>query len=146
DLPVAPNFFLEVKGPDGSLSIVSRQACYDGALGARGIHTLQSYGTVEPRYDNKAYTLTSIYHGGSLKIDPDTFRQGAAAYRNGRDWTKQQRDQAITQANEKVAGLGIAASPQSDVFGLSFPSEASAIEATSQETIKNLSSHAQSLD
>ncbi|KAH6976808.1 hypothetical protein EDB80DRAFT_757450 [Ilyonectria destructans] len=161
----------DVKGPDGSLPVASRQACYDGALGARGIHSLQSYGTLEPHYDNKAYTLTSIYHGGTLKVyashpiglptsgaqpgfvmtqlnswsltgNAQAFREGVAAYRNGRDWTKQQRDQAITQANEKVAGLGIAASPQSDVFGLGFASEASAIEATSQETIKNLSSHA----
>lgn len=46
-LPVAPNFFLHVKGPDGSLSVASRQACYDGALGARGIHSLQSYGQSE---------------------------------------------------------------------------------------------------
>lgn len=45
DLPIALNFFLEVKGPDGSLSVPSRQACYDGDLVARGIHSLQSYGT-----------------------------------------------------------------------------------------------------
>ncbi|KAI0187943.1 hypothetical protein F4808DRAFT_466292 [Astrocystis sublimbata] len=38
DLPVAPNFFLAAKGPDGSLAVVERQACYDGALG--GIRSL----------------------------------------------------------------------------------------------------------
>ncbi|RDA87201.1 hypothetical protein CP532_2529 [Ophiocordyceps camponoti-leonardi (nom. inval.)] len=55
-LPVVPNFFLHVEGPDGSLSVASRQACYDGALGARGIHALQSYGRPEEEhYDNKAY-------------------------------------------------------------------------------------------
>ncbi|EAS27460.3 uncharacterized protein CIMG_10065 [Coccidioides immitis RS] len=43
DLPMAPNFFLEAKGPDGSLAVATRQACYDGALGARGMHSLQSY-------------------------------------------------------------------------------------------------------
>ncbi|KMU75350.1 hypothetical protein CISG_04769 [Coccidioides immitis RMSCC 3703] len=42
DLPMAPNF-LEAKGPDGSLAVATRQACYDGALGARGMHSLQSY-------------------------------------------------------------------------------------------------------
>jgi hypothetical protein len=44
DLPIVPNFFLEVKGPDGSVAVARRQACYDGALGARGMHELQAYG------------------------------------------------------------------------------------------------------
>ncbi|KAF5019180.1 hypothetical protein F66182_8830 [Fusarium sp. NRRL 66182] len=131
DLPIAPNFFLAVKGPDGSLSVASRQACYDGALGARGILSLQSYGHSEEQLDNNAYTLTSIYHGGQLKIhtthaippstpngkpeyvmtlvkawvltsDMDAFREGVAAFRNGRDWAMQQRDDVIKQANEKA--------------------------------------------
>ncbi|OAX78537.1 hypothetical protein ACJ72_07154 [Emergomyces africanus] len=129
DLPMAPNFFLEAKGPDGSLAVVTRQACYDGALSARGIHALQSY-RQEPVYDNNAYTLTSTYHGGTLKLytthisqsdDPDyhheyfmtqvkgwsltsdveTFRQGASAYRNARDWAKEKRDEFIRTANER---------------------------------------------
>jgi hypothetical protein len=37
DISIMPNFFLEAKGPDGSLAVAGRQACYDGALGARGI-------------------------------------------------------------------------------------------------------------
>ncbi|EEQ89659.2 uncharacterized protein BDCG_04779 [Blastomyces dermatitidis ER-3] len=110
DLPMMPNFFLEVKGPDGSLAVTTRQACYNGALGARGMHTLQSY-QQEPTYNNNGYTLTSTYHGGTLKLytthvsksdNPDSrpeyfmtqlrsfaltdtseaFRQGASAYRN----------------------------------------------------------------
>ncbi|EQL32384.1 hypothetical protein BDFG_05400 [Blastomyces dermatitidis ATCC 26199] len=40
DLPMLANFFLEAKGPDGSLAVTTRQSYYDGALGARGIHTL----------------------------------------------------------------------------------------------------------
>jgi hypothetical protein len=43
DLPIAPNFFLAAKGPDGSAAVAKRQACYDGALGERGMHSLQSY-------------------------------------------------------------------------------------------------------
>ena len=66
--PAAPNFFLEVKGPDGSAAIKTRQACYDGAIGARGIHALQGYGQAEPIYDNKAYTFSSTYHDGTLKM------------------------------------------------------------------------------
>lgn len=129
DLPIAPNFFLAAKGPDGSLAVAGRQACYDGALGARGMHSLQTYKQLEPVYDNRAYTVTSIYHGGTLKMytshpaqstgpesrieycttqlntwgltgNLDSFRQGATAFRNARDWAKEQRDKAIAQANE----------------------------------------------
>ena len=110
DLPIAANFFLATKGPDGSAAVAGRQACYDGALGARGIHSLQSHGQSEPAYDNNAYTVSSVYHNGQLQIytsypaQPDgpgtrpeyymhqintygmtgnleTFRQGATAFR-----------------------------------------------------------------
>ncbi|PNY23173.1 Uncharacterized protein TCAP_06888 [Tolypocladium capitatum] len=59
DLPVVPNNLLQAKGPDGKMSV---------ALAARGIHSLQSYKLSEPLYDNKAYTISSIYHGGQLKM------------------------------------------------------------------------------
>ncbi|EFE33524.1 uncharacterized protein ARB_07469 [Trichophyton benhamiae CBS 112371] len=129
-LPIAPNFFLETKGPDGSLAVATRQACYHGALGARGMHKLQSYKQDELSRDNNAYTITSIYHGGQLKLytthptapresdgrpeyimtslrsfamadSLDTFRGGATAYRNARDWAKEQRDEFIKSANER---------------------------------------------
>ncbi len=131
DLPMAPNFFLAAKGPDGSLAIARQQACYDGALGARGIQSLQSYGETKQVYDNSAYTVTSIYHGGQLKIytthptqptgsenrpeyfmnqvgafamtnNAETFRQGATAFRNARDWAKEKRDKFIKTANGKM--------------------------------------------
>jgi hypothetical protein len=131
DLPIAPNFFLEAKGPDGSAAVAGRQACYDGALGARGIQSLQSYGEPEPIYDNNAYAITSIYHDGQLKMytshptqptgpgdrpeyymnqlntwgmtgNPETFRRGATAFRNARDWTKERRDKFINTANERT--------------------------------------------
>lgn len=130
DLLMAPNFFLEVKGPNGSLEVANRQACYDGALGARGMHSLHTYGQSTPAYDNNAQTLTNIYHGGTLKMftshigpprtpggrletymtqintygmtgSADAFRAGATAYRNGRDWAKAQRDAAIMHANAR---------------------------------------------
>ncbi|KAM5430176.1 hypothetical protein McanMca71_001646 [Microsporum canis] len=130
--PIAPNFFLQVKGLDGSLAVAFRQACYNGALGARGMHCLQSY-KQEPIYDGNAYTITSTYHGGMLKLytthltaptpehgggpkyimtqlkalamtgDSEAFRKGATAYRNARDWAKEQRDKFIRSANERHA-------------------------------------------
>ncbi|OJD21071.1 hypothetical protein ACJ73_07594 [Blastomyces percursus] len=136
DLPMAPNFSLEAKGPGGSLAVVTRQACYDGALGARGIHSLQSYQKDGPTYDSNTYTITSTYHGGQLKLyathlaEPngpgcrpeyymtqlngwcmsgnlETFRQGAAAYRNTRDWAKEKRDEFIRAANECTQRLNL---------------------------------------
>ncbi|KAI0423504.1 hypothetical protein F5Y09DRAFT_336530 [Xylaria sp. FL1042] len=132
DLPIVPNFFLNVKGPNGTLAVAGCQACYDGALGARGMNSLQRYGDPELGADGKAYTLTSTYHGGILKIyatyplsraspempreyammqvkayaltsDVDSFRTGVNAYRNARDWAKQKRDEAIQRANETAA-------------------------------------------
>lgn len=167
DLPMAPNFFLAVKGPDGSLAVAGRQACYDGALGARGMHSLQSYRQDEPVYDNIASTITSIYHGGTLKMytshvaqprspggrpeyhmtqlrsfamtdTADTFRQGARAYRNGREWAEKKREEAIKQANGRANPVE-AEAPAGDEGvspAISFVTAVSDTEAytTSQET------------
>ncbi|KAI1322074.1 hypothetical protein F5Y16DRAFT_387680 [Xylariaceae sp. FL0255] len=134
NLPIAPNFFLAIKGPDGSLAIAERQACYNRS-----------------DFDNKAYTITSTYHGGILKmytshplppVSPgarceyittqinswsmtgncSTFRQGATAYRNSRDWAKQERDKAIQKANERSARDEPSSSTPPDDPALSFAS------------------------
>ena len=134
DLPILPNFMVAVKGPDGTPAVAGRQASYDGALGARGMHSLQSYGQKDPFFDNNAYTITSIYQAGQLKMytshvfqspgsgrrpeyhmhqlrqlamidTAEAFRQGATAYRNARDWAKEKRDEAIRQANERANEL-----------------------------------------
>ncbi|KAI0196356.1 hypothetical protein F4808DRAFT_474360 [Astrocystis sublimbata] len=131
DLPIVPNFFLNVKGPKGSPEVAENQACYDGVLGARGLNSLQAYSDSDLDSSSKAYTLTSTYQKGLLKIyasyplpraDPgmrreyammqvnayaltgniDNFRIGVSAYRNARDWAKQKRDEAIQRANETV--------------------------------------------
>ncbi|KAH8427647.1 uncharacterized protein LDX57_005359 [Aspergillus melleus] len=77
-LPVAPNFFVEVKGPYGVPRVADRQACYYGALGARGMESLRSYqpghrqqqqqhnSGPEPR--NNAYAVTATYASGSLNL------------------------------------------------------------------------------
>ncbi|KAI9792800.1 MAG: hypothetical protein M1816_001532 [Peltula sp. TS41687] len=118
-------------GPDGAPAVAGRQVCYDGALGARGMHSLQTYGQDEAVYDNNTSTITSLYQYGQLRMftshlarpskpedrpeyhmtqikgwcmvaDADTFRQGATAYRNLRDWAKAQRDETINRANAIV--------------------------------------------
>lgn len=51
--------------------------------------------------DEHEFYMTQI-KGWSLTSDLDTFRQGATWYRNGRDWAKEQRDDAIRRANERA--------------------------------------------
>lgn len=121
---------MEGKGPEGRAAVAQRQAMFDGAVGARAMHHLQSYGQPEPVYDNNAYTMTCFYCDGTLKMytihttapaspggrphyhmnhlrsfaltdRPDTFRGGAAAYRNARDWVKENhRRKAIEDGNQ----------------------------------------------
>lgn len=57
--PLLANFFLEAEGRVGKGPTADQQACHDGALGARGIHQLRSYGK-DPltMYDENAYTIT----------------------------------------------------------------------------------------
>ncbi|KAM0421261.1 hypothetical protein ACHAPT_010983 [Fusarium lateritium] len=131
DKPMAPNFFLEVKGPDGSAAVAARQARYDGAIGSRIICTLQNHGREESCYDGQAKTFTSTYHDGTLKLfahhitapiteggrpeyhmtqlrtfamtdTRETFVQGATAFRNVRDLAKRHLDSAIQAANAGV--------------------------------------------
>ncbi|KAL4998193.1 hypothetical protein BDV10DRAFT_194502 [Aspergillus recurvatus] len=104
--PAAPNFFIEAKGHDRSVRVAMRQACYEGALGARAMHSLQRLGDEsENRYDDKAYTMMSTYHTGTLAMyathptSPESYQQGLSAYRNGRDLAKEYRDGFIKQAN-----------------------------------------------
>ncbi|RDL40264.1 uncharacterized protein BP5553_00243 [Venustampulla echinocandica] len=138
--PVAPNFFLEVKAPRGAANVARRQAGYNGALGARAMHLLQSYKQDQSVYDGDAYTITSTYHAGTgtlqiyithaTKLDdgnteyhmtqvdswgltgsPDSFRRGVTALCNARDWAQEQRDRLILDANERVRSMNAEAAP-----------------------------------
>jgi hypothetical protein len=83
-VPVAPSFFIRAKRPDGSAAMVQRQACYDGAYGPRAMHSLQNYGEDEPIYDGNAYTYSSTYHGGLLKLYVYTHHVTAPTTQGGR--------------------------------------------------------------
>jgi hypothetical protein len=48
--------------------VADRQAVYIGALSARAMQYLQSYGQPDPVYDNNAYTITLSFDGQFLKI------------------------------------------------------------------------------
>lgn len=128
DKPIAPNFFLEAKGPDGFVAVMMRQARYDGAVGARAMYSLQNYGEEEPVYDGKPYIYSLTYHDGILKMyahhatapatsslpeyhmtqlvthaltnKRETFVEGATVFRNVRDLAKQYRDIASVVARD----------------------------------------------
>ncbi|PYH89601.1 hypothetical protein BO71DRAFT_487808, partial [Aspergillus ellipticus CBS 707.79] len=146
-VPLAPNFFLEVKGPGGTLAEADRQACYDGALGCRAMHALQSFGQEDKDkvvHDKNAYTISSSYASGKLRIfatyikEPTgssdrpeyittllrnfflpgnlrMFRDAIAAWRNARDWAKEQRDGLITLANGRQGNAQVQVSSNSAV-------------------------------
>jgi hypothetical protein len=64
--PIAPNVFLEVKGPDGTETVATRQVRHDGANGASAMHSLQNYCLEEPQYGGKPYTFSFTYYHGTL--------------------------------------------------------------------------------
>jgi hypothetical protein len=138
---------------------VAKQACYDGALGARAMHELQSY-KQEPIFDGNAYTITSTYHAGTgtlqmyatyptqaedatteyhmtqvkgwaLTSDPDTLRQGATAFRNARDWAQEQRDGFISAANERARSVN--AEPSFEASDHNDVSDPAAVQAEDAE-------------
>ena len=147
--PILPNNSTEGKGPGGTWMVADQQTCYAGALGARAMQHLQSYRQPEPVYDNNAYTITSTFDGRHLHLytthptaptngggrpeyhmnqlnswgmtgNVETFRHGATAYRNARDWAKEKRDEFIDVTNERVANTPRDISTQSS--GYSEPS------------------------
>lgn len=129
--PAAPNFFVEAKAPRGSADVAKRQACLDGAIGARAMHSLQNYGEDDLVYDGNAHAYSSTYHNGQLMLyahhvtgpetegarpeyhmtqlkgytltgDRETFVTGATAFRNARDLARRQRETLIQVANARV--------------------------------------------
>lgn len=68
-MPVAPNFFLEVrdadgKGRDGETAARTR-SYLDGAYGARAMHALYNFGRPERICDERARTFTATFEAGT---------------------------------------------------------------------------------
>ncbi|KAH8678537.1 hypothetical protein BX600DRAFT_150096 [Xylariales sp. PMI_506] len=131
NVPVAPNFFLEAKGPGGSGEVVKVQAVLNGAYGARMMHALQNYGEEEPEYDGYARTFTATFLDGTLKLyahhvtaptspgqrpefhttlldayaltgNDKGWLEGTGAFRNLRKLAKDYRDRFIANANARA--------------------------------------------
>lgn len=130
DVPFLLNFFLEAKDDDGSTAVADRQATYNGALGAPGMHHLQTYG-MEGFFDKNAYTVSAVYMNGLLTIyahyltrpkksgqppryqmrmmmmyaiagSPEEFRKGVTAFRNLSDMAYEFREQFLQGANRRL--------------------------------------------
>ena len=128
DLPMLPNFFAVAKGPYGTQGVAETQARYDGAIGARATHALQTWGQAEKAFDGNAYTIVSIFTADILKMytthpvnnsgrveyvitvigswlvanNHADLVKAIAAYRNLRDWAKECRDTLIEAANSSA--------------------------------------------
>ena len=133
--PIVPNFFLGVKEPSTNHTVAKREAWYLGLLGARGMHSLQTYGQKKKTYDNNAYTITCLYQMGTLRMftvhpvaparqkdppkyvmhrlaawsltgsDAKTYRQAMIAYLNARDLAREWREHFMGEANNDVLNL-----------------------------------------
>ncbi|ATY60941.1 hypothetical protein A9K55_006341 [Cordyceps militaris] len=126
DALVAPNFFLEAQAPCGGADVAKRKACLDGAIGARVMHSLQSYGEYVSAFDGNAHSFSATYHAGTaegerpkyhmtqlkayaLINDREAFAHGAAALRNTRDLARRQRVAFIQAANARASKAELAA-------------------------------------
>ena len=134
--PIAPNCFLEVSNSKDYVDTLKRQTCYNRALGARGILSLQTYGSREPSLDGNAYTFTSTLLDGILKIfatypfrsrgtahlveyhitllgawpmaaSLKKFQQGIVAFRNVVGWASTTRDEFIEIANRRRMSMNV---------------------------------------
>ena len=139
-LPAAPNFFTEGKKAGGRADVAKLQACHDGAIGSRAMHSLQTYRAAQPQFDGNAYSYSSTFHDGALKLygthptqpespggpsqyhmtqigayamthNSERFIEGATAFRNLRDLAKSHRDAFIEQANTMALNAPPADSP-----------------------------------
>lgn len=63
----APNFFLAAKGLEGVPDVLRNQATYQGAIGARAIHALESYNRT-PVFDTSIKAISCTYCDGQLII------------------------------------------------------------------------------
>ena len=126
--PILPNMFVEFKAGELMSAVVYRQACHYGALGARAMQHLVSYGKPELIFDEVARTLTVTFCNGVLDIyahhlapssNPDLpfecymthvqgwnmknsleeMKNGVRGYRNARNWARDRREMLIRRTN-----------------------------------------------
>lgn len=146
--PAVPNYFLELSTQEQNPSVTRRQIGHAGALGARGIHSLQNYRQQTAVYDGNAYTFGVTYHMFILTIyaihmtttpkdsekarydvnqiarywmeDKDKFPRGIIACRNIRDLAREYREKFVKEANERTKPT-TALTPSASSSGMDLP-------------------------
>ena len=73
---------------------------YQGGSGALKLYTVHRTLSTNPNREYE-FRMTQL-RGWDMTDNPDTFRQGASALRNARDWAKEKREELIAAANGKV--------------------------------------------
>ncbi|POS82209.1 hypothetical protein EPUL_005996, partial [Erysiphe pulchra] len=135
EMPMAPNFFLEVKSLKGNLAEANLQALHTCALGERGQMATRGWHREGLGLDEKAHTITGTYSGGMLTMysihagrhqtyndqlefymnkivlilitdNAEGFRRGISMYQNLRDFADEQRNESIAMANEMAYPTG----------------------------------------
>ena len=132
--PVLPNLFLEVKGRKGVADVAQRQACYNNAVETCPGHSLKNYRkkpiydgnayTISSTYHARIGTLQIYAHHATKPTTPggrpeyhmiklrefdmmnilETCVNTLEEFRNGKEWTKEQRDRFIEAANTRARG------------------------------------------
>ena len=129
--PLAPNFFVEVKGRQGTNDVALHQASLDGAVGTRAVLSVESFGSDAIIYNDQAHCISITFDGDLLRIfshhaarparlgskprcymyqlasyamtsDRESFVAGAAAFRNARNFAVKYLAICIKKANEKA--------------------------------------------
>ena len=89
---------------------------YHGGTGDLTIYSTHANQSNNPQHPTE-YRMTQL-RGWKMTDTTDTFRQGASALRNARDWAKEKRGELITAANGNAPNadyLGLESSTQSYV-------------------------------
>jgi hypothetical protein len=76
---------------------------YHGGAGVLKLFTTHPIPSTNPKIPVE-YCMTQL-KGWDITGDPDTFRQGASALRNARDWAREERRELITAVNDKMLDM-----------------------------------------
>jgi hypothetical protein len=126
DAPAAPNFFIAIKGSEGSYGCAKRQALYYAALGARGMRSLETFRRPNLPFDSNIYAISVVLDSRGIDIygtyilnrsqgsSPITYAStllgeypmqkhgclaGIHAFRNACELARRIRNDAIARAN-----------------------------------------------
>ncbi|MBE3041207.1 hypothetical protein IMZ48_01190 [Candidatus Bathyarchaeota archaeon] len=154
---IIPNFVLDGMGTADSTPLLEKQrATYHGALAARSMHAMHSYGRAAPHFDDCAYAFSATYlhlpklltiyahhvtptgaggrpayHMTRVGVYPvgrnrTEFLAGAAAFRNAREMAGRWRDEAVERANLLPAGAPVTVPALAPADGNAVPAPAQA--------------------